>query len=69
MKKQLLLFFGVLIAMLASADNYFTVGENDTLRINPMYLNSTIIVPVHAHLDGLSILNNRLLSSDLVQEE
>ena len=52
MKKQLLLLFGVLIAMLASADNYFTVGENDTLRINPMYLNSTVIVPVHAHLDG-----------------
>ena len=52
MKKILVLFCIAVAALLASADNYFTVGENDSLRINPVYLGSTLDIPVRAHLDG-----------------
>lgn len=34
------------------ADNYFTFGKNDTLRINPNFLNNFFNVPVRAHFDG-----------------
>lgn len=45
MKKILLLACISMAALLASADNYFTMGENDTLRINPFYLGFTITFP------------------------
>ena len=49
----------VLAAFLASAtawaDNYFTMGVNDTLRVNPAYISGIrtgLEVPVMAHFDG-----------------
>lgn len=52
MKKKLLFLFVALTSLLASADNYFTVGVNDSLRINPNYLGCTVTVPIRTHLDG-----------------
>ena len=52
MTKHIIFFIVAMTSLLASADNYFTVGANDSLRINPMYLGSTVTVPVRAHLDG-----------------
>ena len=52
MTKHLLFFIIAMTSLLASADNYFTVGVNDSLRINPMYVGSTVTVPVRAHFDG-----------------
>ena len=42
------------LAMLlpSQADNYFTMGVNDTLRIRPSYLDGFLIVPVKMHTDG-----------------
>ena len=34
------------------ADSYFTIGVNDTLRINPNTISSTTPTPVYAYLDG-----------------
>ncbi|MBR5170497.1 MAG: dockerin type I repeat-containing protein [Muribaculaceae bacterium] len=39
-------------AGVASADNYFTIGENDTLRINPIFLGSNYPVSLRAHFEG-----------------
>lgn len=36
----------------AFADNYFTMGVNDTLRIHPGALGGYVNVPVRAHFDG-----------------
>lgn len=52
MKRFLLISIIALTSLLASADNYFTVGVNDSLRINPCYLGSNVTIPVRAHLDG-----------------
>ena len=52
MKKKLFFLFISLTSLLASADNYFTMGVNDSLRINPLHLGSTVTVPVRAHFDG-----------------
>ena len=38
--------------MPAQADNYFTMGENDTLRIRPSCLGGFVTLPVGAHFDG-----------------
>lgn len=42
------------LAMLipAQADNYFTMGKNDSIRINPAFLDYPKHVPVYAHFDG-----------------
>ena len=40
------------MVMPAQADNYFTMGENGTLRISPVYISGTVYVPVRLHLDG-----------------
>ena len=53
MKKITFLFFMALaMLMSAQADNYFTVGENGTLRINPNLISGCKYVPVRLHLDG-----------------
>ena len=52
MKKKLLFFIFSMTTLLASADNYFTMGVNDSLRNNPMYLASTVTIPVRAHFGG-----------------
>ena len=53
MKKFILLFFMALAMLMpAQADNYFTVGENGILRINPSFISGSIFVPVRLHLDG-----------------
>lgn len=53
MKKILLLcFMALAMLMPAQADNYFTMGENGTLRINPSHINGCKYVPVKLHLDG-----------------
>ena len=51
--KKILLLFCMAFAMLmpAQADSYFTMGENDYVRINPSWLNTPIMVPVKAHFD------------------
>ena len=46
-----LLFF-LFVSLSATADNYFTMGLNDTVRINPFYLDNYVNVPVRAHFDG-----------------
>lgn len=52
MKKLLLFVICLLFVSVASADNYFYVGENGRLRINPCFISGTVIVPVGLHLDG-----------------
>lgn len=56
MKKITVLIFVAMAALLATADpaaiHYFTVGENDSLRINPVYLNSQANVTFRAHFEG-----------------
>ena len=39
-------------AFSASADNYFTMGTNDSVRIHPMFLGNGYRIPVKAHFDG-----------------
>ena len=52
--KKILLFFCMAFAMLmpAQADNYFTMGENDSIRIRPSDIGGTRIVPMYAHFDA-----------------
>ena len=51
--KRLFFLLAMLAAMnAASADNYFTMGENDTLRIKPANLGGYQEVPVRAHFEG-----------------
>ncbi|MBR5726750.1 MAG: dockerin type I repeat-containing protein [Muribaculaceae bacterium] len=52
MKKTLLLLTLALAVFSAKADNYFTMGENDTLRIKPTNLGGFQEVNVRAHLEG-----------------
>lgn len=54
MKKIFTFFFLLFAAFSATASNYFTIFEavNDTLRINPTYLNGYKIVTFGAHFDG-----------------
>ena len=53
MKKfTLLLLMALALLLPAQADNYFTVGENGTLRINPNLISGCKYVPVRLHLDG-----------------
>lgn len=51
--KKLLLLSIILMASLSSfAANYFTMGENDTLRISPNCIGDVVTIPVRLHLDG-----------------
>ena len=50
--RLLLCTFLLLTAYAAVADNYFTIGVNDTLRVNPDYIGGIMPVPVYAHFDG-----------------
>ena len=52
MMKKFIFLFIAMTSLLASADNYFTMGVNDSLRINPIYLGLYYDVPVRAHFDG-----------------
>ena len=53
MKKLFTIMFILLMtAGNVFADNYLTFGKNDTLRINPNFLNNYFNVPVRAHFDG-----------------
>lgn len=53
MMKKLLLLSIILMASLSSlAANYFTIGENDTLRISPNCIGDVVTIPVRLHLDG-----------------
>ena len=48
---RLIIFLTLVLATsLAQADNYFTMGENDTLRVTVG--SDTVTVPVRAHFDG-----------------
>ena len=49
----LLILMAIAMVLPAQADNYLTVGENGTFRINPCYLGSAYSIPVRAHFDGL----------------
>jgi len=51
MKKTLLLFF-LLVAVGSQAANYFTMGENDTLRVPASRRGHQYKTAVHAHFDG-----------------
>lgn len=46
-----LLFF-LFVSLSATADNYFTTGVNDTVRIHPFYLGESKFFGVKAHFDG-----------------
>ena len=50
MNRLIILLSLVLAASLAQADNYFTIGENDTLRVTVG--SDTVTVPVRAYFDG-----------------
>ena len=52
MKKVLIFFIITMTSLLASADNYITVGVNDTLRVLPSSLGHCLDVPFRAHFDG-----------------
>ena len=54
MTKHLLFFIIAMTTMLASADNYFTVSNNNRVRIHPNYVTNTTKFPldVWAHFDG-----------------
>ena len=54
MKKFFTFFFLLFAAFSASTSNYFTIvgAVNDTLRINPTYLDGYVIVTFGAHFDG-----------------
>lgn len=52
MRKQILTVFVLLTALPALADNYFTMGENDTLWISPCSHTQYASFPVRAHFDG-----------------
>ena len=51
MKKIYLLLF-LLSAGFASANNFFTMGVNDTVRIRPQFLGAFVNVTAKAHFDG-----------------
>lgn len=52
MKKiALLLCMALATILLSKADSYFTMGDNDVVRINPNWVNQAITVPVKAHFD------------------
>ena len=44
--------FMLLTALTALSSNYFTMGVNDTLRINPGYLGANFTAAATAHFDG-----------------
>lgn len=52
MKKQVLLFFIAAASLLAAADNYFSIGNGERLRVSPDDMYGDITVPVSAHFDG-----------------
>lgn len=52
MKKILLASLLLLAAIPAMADNYFTLGENDTLWVDPKKVGRFFDFPVRAHFDG-----------------
>lgn len=48
----LLILMALAMMMPAQAECYFTMGENGTLRISPVYISGTVYVPVRLHLGG-----------------
>ena len=52
MKRILFSLMILVSAFAASGDNYFTMGENDTLRVERSQLGENFTFPVHAHFDG-----------------
>ena len=54
MKKKLLFFIVAMTSLLASANNYFTVSNNNRVRVHPTYLTTSTLFPldVWAHFDG-----------------
>ena len=50
MKRLIFILTLLLAAITVQAENYFTMGENDTLRIEAG--SDTVTVPVRAHFDG-----------------
>ena len=52
MKKIKIFICVAMAASLATADNYFFIGDGGKLRIRPDYLYSDINIPVSAHFDG-----------------
>ena len=54
MKKFFVLFIVAMTTLLASADNYFTVSNNNRVRIHPDYVTTNTQFPldVWAHFDG-----------------
>jgi hypothetical protein len=54
-RNALVLLAAFLVSATAWADNYFTMGVNDTLRVNPAYISGVrtgLDVPIMAHFDG-----------------
>ena len=54
MKKIFLLLFVALTSLLALADNYFTVSNNNRVRVHPDYVTNSASFPLNvwAHFDG-----------------
>ena len=52
MRNFLLILFILLVSLTSFADNYFTAGVNDTLRISPNHITHSHSIPVRMHLDG-----------------
>ena len=55
MKQKLLLLLLLLLTAFsfqAFGENYFTIGDNDRLRVNPNRIGQAMTVPVRAHFDG-----------------
>lgn len=56
MKKILFLIIFVQMSIVAtstSGNNYFNIGQNDTLLVSPAAINSYLNIPVKAHIEGL----------------
>ena len=52
MKKFIFTLLALMAILPASADSYFTMGVNDTVRIHPMFLGAQKLFEVRALLDG-----------------
>ncbi len=53
MKKFLFLLMALAAIVPARADRYLTIGVNDTLRVNPIYLTTGVLpITFRAHFDG-----------------
>lgn len=52
MKKILYAIILLFVSLSATAENYFTAGVNDTIRIHPIFLGQNVNIPIRAHFDG-----------------